>query len=61
MNKKGKVSVEYLSHFQCGECKKWWSAGDVSQAKKNWFCPWCGLEQEVIDKTPKDREQAARS
>lgn len=46
-NKEGKVikskkSVEILHHFSCGKCKKWWSIGDATKDKKEWFCPWCG-------------------
>jgi ribosomal protein L44E len=40
----GKKSTEKLVHFQCGECKKWWSIGDAPK-KIQWFCPWCGKEQ----------------
>ena len=40
----GKISIEKLSHFQCGECNKWWSIGDATKQTK-WFCPWCGKEQ----------------
>ncbi|MFH1610836.1 MAG: hypothetical protein ABIA91_03000 [Patescibacteria group bacterium] len=45
-----KKSIEKISHFQCGKCKKWWTIGDASEKKKKWFCPWCGLEQEVVIK-----------
>jgi len=43
----GKKSIEKISHFQCGKCKKWWTIGDALEKKKKWFCPWCGLEQKV--------------
>jgi len=50
----GKVSVEHLSHFQCGACERWWSIGDIAAGQKDasfvnemWFCPWCGLKQKV--------------
>ncbi|MEI6022446.1 MAG: hypothetical protein WCQ32_01215 [bacterium] len=36
------VSVEKLTHFNCGHCKKWWSIGDAPKRKK-WFCPYCGI------------------
>jgi len=42
-----KKSIEKISHFQCGYCKKWWTIGDALEKKKKWFCPWCGLEQKV--------------
>jgi len=38
-------SEEKLSHFSCGECRKWWSIGDAPKGKRKWFCPWCGREQ----------------
>ena len=43
----GKVSKEELFHFQCAECTKWWIIGDADQTKKEWFCPWCGKQQEI--------------
>lgn len=39
----GERSIEQLSHFWCLHCKKWWSIGDAPRAKKEWFCPWCGV------------------
>lgn len=54
--KMGKVSVERLAHFQCGECRRWWSVGDIpaghkglsySGSRRVWFCPWCGLAQKM--------------
>lgn len=45
----GKKSVEYLSHFQCGSCQKWWSIGDAPLDRKVWYCPWCGKLQVVKD------------
>jgi hypothetical protein len=46
----GKRSIEKINHFQCGKCKKWWTIGDASEKRKKWFCPWCGVEQEVVIK-----------
>jgi len=45
----GKVSVETLYHFQCGNvnCKKWWAVGDAPLKKLVWYCTWCGKEQEI--------------
>jgi len=48
---KGKISVERLSHFQCGVCNKWWSVGDAPKRNK-WFCPWCGKERGYKKVTP---------
>jgi ribosomal protein S27AE len=44
---KHKRVVEQLNHFQCGKCRKWWSIGDAPKEKKKWFCPWCGIANEV--------------
>lgn len=43
----GNFSVELLVHFNCGACGKWWSVGDAPVEKTNWFCPWCGHEQQI--------------
>lgn len=45
MNKN--ISKEMLYHFQCDDCKKWWTIGDAPEDKCDWFCPWCGHEQVV--------------
>ncbi len=42
--KNGLVSLEKLYHFNCLICKKWWTVGGAPISKKNWFCPWCGIE-----------------
>lgn len=49
-NIKGTRSEETLSHFQCGQCEKWWAIGDAPTTKDTWFCPWCGQEQEIETK-----------
>lgn len=41
------ISKETLTHFQCDECKKWWTVGDAPDNKDDWFCPWCGHLQIV--------------
>jgi hypothetical protein len=38
----GGRSLESLSHFWCGSCKKWWSVGDAPTKRKEWYCTWCG-------------------
>lgn len=43
----GSRSIERISHFRCGSCKKWWSVGDAPQEKNDWFCTWCGERQEL--------------
>lgn len=52
---KGTVSLEKMFHFRCSACSRWWSIADApgDPAQRNWFCPWCGVEQGVDDKTPK--------
>jgi predicted RNA-binding Zn-ribbon protein involved in translation (DUF1610 family) len=40
-----KISKEVLTHFQCGQCEKWWTIGDAPKSKKVWYCPWCGVKQ----------------
>jgi uncharacterized Zn-finger protein len=42
------LSIEKLHHFNCGECKRWWSIGDAEKMKKEWFCPWCGVLQKAF-------------
>jgi rubrerythrin len=39
------VAIEFLSHFRCSKCDKWWSIGDaILEDRKDWFCPWCGVK-----------------
>ncbi|MGF1576953.1 MAG: hypothetical protein ACFCU9_13645 [Cyanophyceae cyanobacterium] len=38
-----KVSLEYLYHFQCDRCSRWWSQADLEpQPGDQLFCPQCG-------------------
>ena len=54
---KHKISVERLVHFQCSDCTKWWTIGDAPKTKKEWYCPWCGVKNKVInDKSPYQHE-----
>ena len=34
-------SIEILYHFNCSECKKWWSIGDFD-IRSAIACPFCG-------------------
>ena len=62
----GKTSIERLHHFQCYKCHKWWSIGDACIelynterrliTERDWFCPWCGIKQQVMDITPTIRD-----
>ncbi len=36
------VHEEKISHFNCVDCKKWWSISGALKSKKFWYCPWCG-------------------
>jgi len=37
------VSLEYLYHFRCDRCDKWWSRADIEpQINEITFCPYCG-------------------
>lgn len=56
---KGKISVEKLSHFQCGACNKWWSIGDATKRNK-WFCPWCGVSSHAKKKSPPEGGDLSR-
>ena len=59
-NESNKRMIELLSHFRCGQCDKWWSISDAPAAKTNWFCPWCGKEQnisELLEPQWSDREE----
>lgn len=47
------VSKESLHHFNCGDCGKWWTIGDIAggtggiDVQNQWFCPWCGEKKEA--------------
>jgi len=45
----GQQSTERLSHFVCGQCRKYWAIGDAPSTRRKWFCPWCGAKQEMIE------------
>ena len=56
----GKLSRDVLHHFQCGNCKRWWSIGDAHKVDivdhRQWYCPWCGYQQIVKEEEPIVRE-----
>lgn len=38
-----KISLEYLYHFRCDACGRWWSQADIEpQIGERLFCPACG-------------------
>lgn len=42
VNRKAKVSLELLYHFQCAHCSRWWSVGDFKYHPGDVvFCPHC--------------------
>ena len=43
-----KVSLEYLFHYNCPACEKWWSVGNIPPSPESTvFCPHCGKELTV--------------
>jgi PHP family Zn ribbon phosphoesterase len=39
---------ETIIHFICDKCNKWWSISDAPiDEKYDWFCPWCGHENNI--------------
>ena len=44
-------STEILTHFQCDDCKGWWTVADYHAAPKKTekrYCPHCGNEQSDV-------------
>lgn len=52
-------SKEVLYHFNCGECKKWWTVGDWHTLRNGdmTYCPHCGTLQEVEELPPHEPAQ----
>lgn len=46
-------TIEHLYHFQCQQCKSWWSIGDYQQ-RDAMACPSCGVFQGI---EPMSKEQ----
>jgi endogenous inhibitor of DNA gyrase (YacG/DUF329 family) len=43
-----KVSLEYLYHFCCDRCKKWWTCTDIkTPIGKTVYCPRCQVANKV--------------
>ena len=60
IEKCGTMSVERLSHFSCPHCKQWWTVGDAPRAKKEWYCPQCGVKalyRELFEQKAKRKKQ----
>ena len=42
-------SIEKLVHYQCSQCRGWWSIGDGPTGSAL-YCPWCGYQaQTAVD------------
>lgn len=54
MSDDGMVSFERMYHFRCIGCDRWWSIADAPEPlSREWYCPWCGKLQRVVDKSPR--------
>jgi RNase P subunit RPR2 len=45
--------LEYLYHFHCSSCKRWWTIADIAPRRSSEqstfvvFCPHCGAQHKV--------------
>jgi hypothetical protein len=40
-----RVALEFLYHFCCDRCLRWWSQADVDpQPGDQLYCPYCGFQ-----------------
>ncbi|MFS8881733.1 hypothetical protein [Synechococcus sp. H55.11] len=40
-----RVALEFLYHFCCDRCRRWWSQADVEpQPGDRLYCPYCGFQ-----------------
>ena len=37
-----RYSIEYLVHYRCSACARWWGIGDGPTTGQV-YCPWCGV------------------
>ena len=45
-------TIEKIYHFNCSECKNWWSyASDKNLHKRTMTCPHCGTTKFIIQKS----------
>ncbi len=43
-----RVALEFLYHFCCDRCQRWWSQADVDpQLGDQLYCPYCGVQNFV--------------
>ncbi len=40
------ISLELLTHYQCEQCKEWWSVADGNFIKPANRCPHCGYTED---------------
>ena len=45
-----KRSKETIYHFNCEECRNWWSYATMEESLRDspWYCPHCGVKQAAI-------------
>ncbi|WP_167315620.1 hypothetical protein [Nostoc punctiforme] len=45
-----KVSLEYLYHYSCDHCQKWWTIGDIKpDINSQALCPHCGKTSLIVE------------
>ncbi|MEN9232264.1 MAG: hypothetical protein Q6L68_15310 [Thermostichus sp. DG02_5_bins_236] len=43
-----RVALEFLYHFCCDHCQRWWSQADVDpQPGDQLYCPYCGFQNRI--------------
>ncbi|MEN9226348.1 MAG: hypothetical protein Q6L60_06580 [Thermostichus sp. HHBFW_bins_43] len=56
-----RVALEFLYHFCCDRCQRWWSQADVDpRPGEQLYCPYCGF-QNVIERIDTFRDAARGS
>ena len=54
-----KYSIEYVIHYKCGACMRWWSIGDGPKTG-HIYCPWCGVKNILKGEGDELNEEAER-
>jgi len=45
-----KLTIELFNHFDCENCKYWWSMRSVQfELGQKIFCPWCNHENTITE------------
>lgn len=52
---KHEYSIEFLIHYKCSACARWWSIGDGPTVGLI-YCPWCGVKQMLKNENESDGE-----